>query len=58
MPTPHDIAVVKESCERQVNENRARGVNFVRMTPLERAAFEEGRLSVLKWLCPDEEQPQ
>ena len=54
MRNTQEIRTLIENVERQVNMYRERGISKP-MTPLERAAFEEGRLSVLQWLIEDTE---
>lgn len=54
MMDQHKLETLKQNVERIVKEGTDRGAPKVPTTPLERHAFELGRLSILKWLAPDQ----
>ena len=56
MRTEGEIRTVLESAERVVNNAIGIGAPEMPSTPLEQHSFHMGRLSVLKWMLPEEEK--
>lgn len=52
MPSDEEIRTVRTAIQRQVDYYAERGISRP-ATPIERAAFEQGRLAMLEWLYPD-----